>query len=255
MGEHHLIDRLRALLTVTIGVGLLVGPLAAGAPVAPRTLNVAGATLHVEETRIVAGAELNQAAYVPPPPCEDRLYRLEGGRWTSIYRWLFRASSTPAGVERAAAESTIRHGVVNIVRARNDCGRPDRVTARARYMGRTSLKPSCRYMDGWNVIGFKSLRADVAARACWWVMGSRIVEADVQINSNLAWATSLAGCTNQLMLEAVATHEAGHVFGLAHVGEARHGRLTMSPFVDGPCNNQESTLGLGDLRGLEALYP
>jgi hypothetical protein len=57
------------------------------------------------------------------------------------------------------------------------------------------------------------------------------------------------------MLEAVLTHEAGHVFGLAHVGESRHGRLTMSPYIDGVCNNQESTLGLGDLRGLEALYP
>ena len=59
---------------------------------------------------------------------------------------------------------------------------------------------------------------------------------------------------DKLSLEATMTHEAGHVFGLGHIGERRHGRLTMSPFLNGPCENSEATLGLGDVRGLEALY-
>ena len=46
----------------------------------------------------------------------------------------------------------------------------------------------------------------------------------------------------------------GHAYGLDHVGEVNHGRLTMSTFIDGTCENQESTLGLGDMKGLEALY-
>ena len=49
-------------------------------------------------------------------------------------------------------------------------------------------------------------------------------------------------------------YEAGHAFGLGHVGEPKHGRLTMSVFIDSLCENQEATLGFGDLRGLEALY-
>ncbi|CAN5580267.1 hypothetical protein BH23CHL6_BH23CHL6_00130 [soil metagenome] len=92
------------------------------------------------------------------------------------------------------------------------------------------------------------------ALACWWVSGNRIVEADVQINSNVSWATSLAGCRFQPMLGAVTTHEVGHSFGMGHVGEKKHGRLTMSSHIDGNCNNQESTLGLGDVLGLEKLY-
>ena len=105
------------------------------------------------------------------------------------------------------------------------------------------------------MVGFRKLAAGTAARACWWYIGDDIVEADIQINTRERWATSLSRCSGQLMLEAVMTHEAGHVFGMGHVGEARHGRLTMSTYIDGDCNNAEATLGLGDMLGLEKLYP
>ena len=56
------------------------------------------------------------------------------------------------------------------------------------------------------------------------------------------------------MLESVVTHELGHAYGLDHVSELSHGRLTMSRYIDGTCENQEAKLGLGDMKGLEALY-
>lgn len=245
-------SRLRAALTLSLIAGLLAALPASGAGVTgPRDEPV----LHIEELRVVAGAQARQVTATSPAPCRDGAYKLTGSRWRSAYRWSFRASTTPAGLGRNAAEAAIRRGFTNITAARNDCGRADRVAAAQRYLGPTSARPSCSRTDGRNVVGFRPLAEDVAARACWWMVGSRIVEADVQINSTIRWATSLSGCVDRLMLEAVMTHEAGHVFGLDHVGEGRHGRLTMSTFVDGPCNNQESTLGLGDMRGLEALYP
>lgn len=215
----------------------------------------AGVERHVDDfARGVASAQVSQLAATSPPPCQDRAYRLTGGKWTTALRWSFRARSTPAGLERSAVESVLRRSFGNIVNARNSCGRADRVDARASYLGRTTLRPSCTDMDGRNVVGFRSLPADVLARTCWWTINGRIIEADIQINSTLPWATSLATCSRDFMLEAVVTHEVGHAFGLGHVGEAKHGRLTMSTRLDGICNNQEATLGLGDVRGLEALY-
>jgi hypothetical protein len=95
----------------------------------------------------------------------------------------------------------------------------------------------------------------VLAVTCFWISNGRIVEADMRINNREHWGLSLANCGGDMpMLEATVTHEAGHVFGLGHVGERRHGRLTMSPYIDGPCQNGEATLGWGDLRGLQQIY-
>lgn len=76
----------------------------------------------------------------------------------------------------------------------------------------------------------------------------------MRLDTGTPWALSLAGCSGELMMESLVTHEVGHAFGLGHVGESKHGRLTMSVYIDGLCENQEATLGRGDVLGLEALY-
>lgn len=207
----------------------------------------------------LAGAEAvstsnAKARGVAPRPCADAAYRLLGGKWGSAYEWSFRATTTPASLSRSSVAALIVKSFDNITNARNDCGRPDRVDARHTYLGTTGVRPNCNRRDGHNVVGFARLPYGSLAVTCYWIRNGKMVEADVKINSREAWAMSLSNCRRRPMLEATMTHEAGHVFGLGHVGERRHGRLTMSPYLDGACQNNESTLGLGDLRGLEALY-
>lgn len=197
-----------------------------------------------------------QATAKAPRPCQDAAFRLisPGVKWNETYEWAFRASSTPARLTKASVAGVLQKSFDNITGAHNDCGLPDRVSAQHRYLGTTDVRPDCKHRDGHNVIGFGRLQFGVLAVTCFWMRNGKMVEADIKINSRESWALSLNGCHESVALEATMTHEAGHVFGLGHVGERRHGRLTMSPFLNGPCENSEATLGLGDVRGLEALY-
>jgi hypothetical protein len=197
-----------------------------------------------------------------PSPCSDGKYNFlaPGGlHWKQSLNWSFRASSVPAGLSSSAVLDVLRRAFRNVTGARNDCGRADNVGATSAYLGTTMRRPAvtsagaCGARDGHNVVGFAPLNGFAGYTCIWWD-GTKIVEADMRLDSDTAWAMSGASCSNRLVLEALATHEVGHAFGLAHVGESKHGRLTMSVYIDGLCENQESTLGLGDLRGLEALY-
>jgi len=196
-----------------------------------------------------------------PSPCADGKYNLLGpARWKQTLNWRFRSSSVPSRLSASGVLDVIKKSFRNVTTARNDCGRPDNVGATSHYAGTTARKPGvsadgvCTGADGQNVVGFAPLSGFYSGFTCIYWIGNEIVEMDMRLDSETRWALSAATCDGELRMEALVTHEVGHAFGLAHVGESRHGRLTMSTFIDGLCENQEATLGLGDMRGLEALY-
>lgn len=218
--------------------------------------------------RSVAAASLGGPDVTPavvlyaPNACSDRAYSLLGGHWTDTLEWSFKASSIPAGLDPSDLLSALMRSFDNMIDARNDCGLPDTVGATAQYLGQTGYAPSvtgrghCAASDGRNVIGFGRLPAGTLAVTCVRNDdGGAIVEADIRINSNVDWSLSPSSCSFEELLEPTMTHEIGHAFGLGHVSESRHGRLTMSTYSDGVCSDAESTLGLGDIRGLGHLYP
>lgn len=241
-------------------------------PIGPRSLAVVlaavlacsgapvGAQVRVETHAMPSSMVGDDPAPSALDPCLDAAYRLGGWRWTQTFRWSLAARPVPDPLRRKGVLRSLIAGADNITTGRNDCGRPDQVSATATYLGITHRRPAvtstggCGKNDGWNVIGFGRLPRRITGLTCVWVIGDRIIEADVMLNTRFAWATTLSTCDREVMLEAVATHELGHVFGLDHVGERVHGRLTMSPRLDGTCQLAEATLGLGDLLGLEALY-
>ncbi len=207
-----------------------------------------------------------ESASASPRACRDGAFHLEGFSWKTPYAWHFRAGSTPSTNAASQVELALRESVANITGSHNDCGLTDLVSAQATYLGRTSrainvlgtaTSIACGKRDGVNVVGFGVLPRGTLGLTCYWFSGSSGVEADVKLNdAHYAWFAKgavPAGCRNAFSVEAVATHEFGHAFGLAHVSEATHGNLTMST-ATGPCTSAPSTLGLGDVRGLRALY-
>jgi len=225
---------------------------ALGAPAA-----IAAPSFHVEALRLAAGQARagSGGAGGAAAACADPAHKEIGGRWLNgSYTWAFNSSSTPSYLGQAKVRDVLKRSFSNITSARNDCGMPDNVSATHTYLGTTGAPARCGRRDFQNVVGFHRLEFGVLAVTCYWISNNRIVEADVQINSRERWALSMSDCVDELILEATMTHEAGHVFGLDHVGEGKHGQLTMSPFLNGLCDVSEVTLGRGDVLGLQALY-
>jgi hypothetical protein len=198
---------------------------------------------------------------VNDPACFDDAVELEGFSWAKPYEWYFNADSTPGKYVPDEVLAVLQRAVANVINERNDCGRPDRIFADATYLGTTSKQPCTSQGDETNVIGFgpgsPDLSEDTIAYTCPYTFSASgtIAEADVVIGEDVDWAVTLDQCRGQELLEPTITHEIGHVFGLGHVSERQHGELTMSTRSDGPCDNGSSTLGLGDMLGLEELYP
>ena len=209
------------------------------------------------------GAAEATAANGSPGPCSDGAYKLAAYRWTTQHAWWFNAGTTPSEIGKNGAEAALKKAAANITTSRNSCGMADQVSATHVYKGRTSTSTQvtadggCKNGDGKNVVGFGDLPAGYLGIACVWFDGEgHALEADVRLNkADHTWVVDIgAGCNNRWSVEAVATHERGHVFGLNHVSEAAHGNLTMSPAINGPCQNAEATLGRGDVKALRARY-
>lgn len=238
--------RVLTLLAMAVLGATFFAPAAAAAPL----------LFHVEELRLTSTAQAQPVRInAAPGPCADSAYRpLGASQPGGSYSWSYNAASTPKYLAKAGVVGVLNKSFSNITDVNNDCGLPDNVSATHTYLGTTTTKAKCGRRDSHNVIGFKALEFGVLAVTCYWTRGGQITEADMQITTLERWALSPTSCFNEMILEATVTHEAGHVFGLDHVGERKHGRLTMSPYIDGSCDDNESTLGWGDIRGLEAMY-
>jgi hypothetical protein len=216
----------------------------------------------IVETANEAAGEVTSSS--GPGPCKDSAKNLLPYKVAGTLEWRFNAGSAPASTSVDNVEAALKKAAGNITQSRNSCGMADQVGAKHHYAGRTTAgaqitsSGACQGTgNGINTVGFGDLPAGVLGLACVFYDGNKnVIEADIRLNkADHAWyAVKPASCSGRFSVEAVATHEFGHVFGLGHVGEGAHGNLTMSPAINGPCQGSEATLGRGDVLGLRAKY-
>ena len=187
-------------------------------------------------------------------------------RVAKFLRYAINVRSIPSELRKRSAVLAIRKGGRNIYNTRNSCGFRDRVPARLIYTGNTrssaniNSNATCSRQNGKSVIGFGTLPRNYTSFYCM-VTGARPgpdrpIANDVRLNkASKTWTTNPKGrCGGRWDVESTVTHERGHTFGLAHVSERRHGKLTMSPDSEGACQASERTLGRGDVLGLARKY-
>jgi hypothetical protein len=196
-----------------------------------------------------------------PGECSDQAYTNAPYRVEFNLRWYFNRNTTPDELSSKSALSAIRRGTQNITDTQSKCRRADRVPHFMDYEGFTSAHACPGHNDRMTVVSFGTLPQGTLAQTCTVYEiddhENRTKWSDILINkARYNWTTNPgARCESKYDLETVVTHERGHTFGLGHVSEGSHGKLTMSERINGMCQSSERSLGLGDWRGLDRKYP
>lgn len=175
-------------------------------------------------------------------------YSLHNGRWSgSQYRWLYNSRTQP----NTASLTAITYGFKFITDDSSGCG-TNVSTATHSYRG-TTTKYTWGDRDNYNVVGWAGYDPNTLAMAYWWTDSSGYkIEADIGFNNRITnWNTGLGGTvpSNRYDVISVATHEAGHVFGLDHYS---HSTQVMNPSIGMGSNKRVKRLG--DLAGMAAKY-
>jgi hypothetical protein len=210
-------------------------------------------------------ASAGVAALASPSACSDGAYSTNDLKEYGTYNWYIGDGGMPGGLTRSAAQTAFADAINNITGSYNSCGLSDTVGASSSYQGTTTYEADmnasgdCTDRDGQSTWDAGDLPSGTVAQTCWWSVPSPgikndLIEADVRYNTHDYNFTNspTSSCSNLYDIRSVGTHEAGHVFGMGHVGSG-HSELTMytNSFT---CTTKARTLGKGDVEGLRSIY-
>ncbi len=201
-----------------------------------------------------------------PGACSDGAYTTLDRKEYGTYNWYIGDGSFPAAMTRGEALLYFTDSIYRIESSHNNCGYTDQVPAKAHYAGMTTYEAdissngTCTARDGKSTWDAGNLESGTIASVCahtWPNPAGKndLREADVRFNiADYDFTKQPTSSCNDRYHDVLnaGTHEAGHIFGLGHVG-AGHSNLTMYSDAD-RCEIKKRTLGKGDVMGLRSLY-
>ena len=205
------------------------------------------------------------AAAASPGACVDTSYTTNDLKEYDIYNWYVGDGGMPGGLSQSAAQTAFADALNNITGSYNNCSYSDQVSAQSHYEGTTTYESdidssgNCSARDEKSTWDAGNLPTGTVAQTCWWswpIAGAKndLREADVRYNTTDYSFTNdpTSSCSDKYDVRSVGTHEAGHVFGMGHVGSG-HSELTMYTYSY-KCTTKARTLGVGDVLGLRSIY-
>ncbi|MBF4603286.1 matrixin family metalloprotease [Curtobacterium sp. VKM Ac-2884] len=232
------------------GIAVQVDEVWAGSPTAVRQE-------HAAQQRRTLGATIrgtvSHSVATTSASCGSKAYVLTGAHWESTVRW--RYNPTGARVSNVAA---IQRGAEAWTGTITACGETVQSTAAQEYLGTATQQAAvtadggCGTSNRTSVVGWGKLPSKTLALTCIWSFtGGVAFETDQRYSTSHRWASTSTCSDNRFDLRGIATHEWGHSYGLGHT--AQKSALVMKPSSTG-CDTAQRTLGLGDARGIAALY-
>lgn len=238
------------------GVAVRVGDAWQGAPAAVRQQRSAAA---VRQQRTAADAVSGSAATAgtkaaASTKCTSTANAQNRYRWSTAVRWYYNATGSKGSYAQSALQKAANAWTGKI----SSCGKTVTSTAGNTYVRTATQAPNvtaaggCSPSSGYSVTGWGALPAGTLGVTCVWYDQDGVVkEADQRYSTRYAWSSTATCSGNRYDVQAVATHEWGHLYGLGHVAT---GTGQVMEAAEGPCALGSRTLGLGDMTGIAAKY-
>ncbi|MFJ4295707.1 hypothetical protein [Curtobacterium sp. NPDC089689] len=239
------------------GVAVRVGDAWQGAPAAVRQQRsaisaVTGSTgAHTVGTGSAATTGTRAAASTK---CTSTANVQTRYRWSSAVRWYYNATGSKGTYAQSALQKAANAWTGKI----SSCGKTVTSTAGNTFVRTVTQVPDvtatggCSASSGSSVTGWGALPARTLGVTCVWYDQNGVVkEADQRYSTKYAWSSTASCSGSRYDVQAVATHEWGHLYGLGHVASGTGQVMEKS---EGPCALGSRTLGLGDMTGIAAKY-
>lgn len=241
------------------GVAVRVDDTWQGAPAAVRQQRAAAGTVagSVGVTGSVAttgSAATTGAKAAASTKCTSTANVQNRYRWSSTVQWYYNATGSKGTYAQSALQKAANAWTGTITA----CGKTVTSTARNAYVRIAAQAPNvtaeggCSTSSGYSVAGWGALPTGTLGVTCVWFDQAGVAkEADQRYSTRYAWSSTASCSGNRYDVQAVATHEWGHLYGLGHVASGT-GQV-MEP-SGGTCALGSRTLGLGDMTGIAAKY-